>query len=478
MISCFLREQQRYTQGELARLLKLSDEALVPILRTLKALGVVKAIRVVGTPKDLTELSDEDVDVSDVCIGDEAHYYVFTFVGILVVSGRVLKCYPKYIRATPEPVEALKQVLRVLEKYQRDTGQRVTLFGDQAEIGRFNLLGLLFFLHQDYFEHGLYTNTQNLIEDNGRGAILWERTINTTTPFYSHEQPYYLDTKTKRHIIDNASLITRLHKAVLTEVSRQLRDADLLTFFDLTEVELTEETVENLGTNESLVYLLESELRSEFNTRKQRVLQSLIAYLTHAPLVNADNDVLFFGTTCFYHVWEVVCARTLDNQLQRPLRELTLPRALDPSYSPQAKLIDLIEKPLWSETGETANGTLIPDIISLSGMKFVIIDAKYYTPKLEWGQAPVGQPGIESISKQYLYQLAYQSFIQQHGFEAIRNCFVMPTECSTVEKRGNVELNMFKQLGLAPIQIRFLPAHWVYTLYLNEQTIALADLDL
>ena len=477
MISCFLKEQKRYTQGELAGLFKLTDAELVPILRRLKALGVLKALNAATAPKDFTELTEEDIDVSEVVAHDDARDYVFTFVGILVISGRILKCYPKYLSAKAPSVETLKQILRVLEKYQKSEAQHLTVFEESAEIGQFHFLSLLFALLQDYFEHGLYTHTQDLIEDNGRGEILWERTINTTTAYFNRGEPYYLETKTKRRSLDDANLITQLHKVVLTQASRLLREAELLEFFDLTEVDLTEETLENLGSDEALVSLLENELRSQFNTRKQWVLQSLIAYLTQARSEHSFGDVLFFGTTCFYHVWEVVCATTLDNQLPKPLRDLPLPERPE-GESLQGRLLDLIEKPLWSATQTRAQSTLIPDIVSLSGTQFIIIDAKYYTPKLELGKVPEGQPGIESITKQYLYQLAYQPFIEQHGFKTVRNCFVMPTDSPEVEKRGEVRLDMFTQMGLAPIEVRFLPAHWVFELYLKGEKIALEALDL
>ena len=80
----------------------------------------------------------------------------------------------------------------------------------------------------------------------------------------------------------------------------------------------------------------------------------------------------------------------------------------------------------------TANETLIPDLVTIAKVdedwQFIIFDAKYYTSRLEYGYPPKGQPGIESITKQYLYQLAFQKFIAEHSFSAIRNCFLMPSE--------------------------------------------------
>ena len=81
-----------------------------------------------------------------------------------------------------------------------------------------------------------------------------------------------------------------------------------------------------------------------------------------------------------------------------------------------------------------------------------------------------GQPGIESVTKQYLYQLAYKKFLEEHGFEKnnIRNCFLLPTENSEVEEFGSVSMEMLTTLGLEKIQVRLLPAEVIYSKYLKK----------
>ncbi|WRK55189.1 LlaJI family restriction endonuclease [Coprobacillaceae bacterium CR2/5/TPMF4] len=118
----------------------------------------------------------------------------------------------------------------------------------------------------------------------------------------------------------------------------------------------------------------------------------------------------------------------MDNQLDVPLGALNLPAPLKDGYDKKQKLIELIEKPLWTITGKVAKDTLIPDLVSIfqndGNHEFIIFDAKYYNAHLEKGIIPSGQPGIESITKQYLYQLAYQKFIKDHEFSAVKNCFL------------------------------------------------------
>lgn len=119
------------------------------------------------------------IEVADIEVGEDEYYYVFTFVGVIVVAGHVLKCYPKYLLHSNQLKEELRQVLKVLEKYNTKE-QIVRMFNDSSESSAFNLLAVLLFLLQDYFENGVYNNTEDIIESNGSGEILWDKTINET----------------------------------------------------------------------------------------------------------------------------------------------------------------------------------------------------------------------------------------------------------------------------------------------------------
>ena len=153
------------------------------------------------------------------------------------------------------------------------------------------------------------------------------------------------------------------------------------------------------------------------------------------------------------------------------------------------KLIDLIEKPLW--TGTASNGelftkqakdTLIPDLITIANIdsdcQFIIFDAKYYNIQLENNKPLRGQPGIESITKQYLYQLAYQPFIDAHQIKMVRNCFIMPTNIDEIVNKGIAILPMLSALGLQDIQIRLIPAIQVYECYLSNRKFDIGKLNL
>ena len=481
MHSEFVREQRRYTQKELCKVFSCSEDKTVSIIRKLKEFGVLKAVKAEEKQRDMSELADEDIEISDVEIGESEYLYVFTYVGIIVVSGIVLKCYPKYLLTVTHPDWELTQVIKVLEKYNSKE-QIIRMFNDSSESRSFNLLAVLLFLMQDYYENGVYENSDNIVESNGTGEIIWDKTINETFAMITNNRPYYVDLQTRKRITDDQNYFKRLHECVLTIASNELDNAGLLNLFELVGVDLTEETLDDFGDKEVILYNIEKELSTQFNTRKQLVLKTIYTYIDHSGSLYDIDCLSLFGTNSFNLVWEKVCAEIMNNQLDTRLGALRLPIPLKDKYSKQTKLIEIIEKPLWTVTGKTATDTLIPDIVSISVVngewQFVIFDAKYYNAKLEPGISPKAQPGIESVTKQYLYQLAYQEFIDEHKFSSVKNCFILPTEESAVLDKEEVSLQMLSKIGLQSIKVRFLPAKMAYDNYLSGRKLDIALLKL
>lgn len=477
MISKFFREQKRYAQKDLCNKLECSEEKVVPIIRKLKEYGILKTVKATDPQRDMSDLIDEDIEVADVEVGENEYLYVFTFVGVIVVAGRALKCYPKYLLNTNEPKDELRQVIKVIEKYNAKE-QIIRMFNDSSERSSFNLLAVLLFLIQDYYENGVYNNTEDIIESNGSGEILWDKTINETFSLLANRRPHYVDLQTKRRITDDYDYFKRLHECILTKASQELRDADLLDLFEITEIDLTDEELDVFGDKEYILYRVEKELSVQFNTRKQLVLMTIYAYIDHGGNLSDTDCLSMFGTNSFNLVWESVCADIMDNQLDKQLETLDLPVPLKTEYDRNMKLIDLIEKPMWTATGKTAKDTLIPDLIAITENQFIIFDAKYYNAKLEDGLVPKGQPGIESVTKQYLYQLAYQQFITDHRFADVKNCFLMPTEKKKVELKGETSMEMLSRLGLQNIKVRFIPATMAYEHYLSGHKMDINILEL
>lgn len=488
MISVFLREQRRYTQDELVKLFCCTEEKTVHILKRLKEYGVLKAVKVSDLQKDLTDLVDEDIEIADVEIGENEYLYVFTFVGVITIEGRVLKCYPKYLDNDLEPLDELKQILKVLEKYNSKE-QIIRMYNDTSDSSAFNMLAVMLFLLQDYYDYGPYTNTQDIIETNGDGEILWDKTINETFTLLSNNRPYYPEILTRKRTIDDFDYFKRLHECILTRCTTELQDADLLELFDIAGVDVSDEEIDDFGEKEYILDRIVKELNVQFNTRKQLLLKTLYAYISNSRALDDLDCFSMFGTNSFNLVWEKVCAEVMDNQLQKPLAALPIKIVEEYKEYRNKKLIDLIDKPIWTGTTDEgsnfdkhAKDTLIPDLISIinsdNGYQFIIFDAKYYNLQLEEEKVLRGQPGIESITKQYLYQLAYNPFVEAHKIPIIKNCFLMPTNSEEIISKGTVTLAMLKNLGLQDIQIRLLPAKMMYKHYLDNIKFDLSSLKL
>lgn len=492
MISEFVREQQRYTRDKLKSLFHCSDADVIRIIKRLKEYGVLKKVKNTKEQLDMSDLIETDIEVSDEDETPSNYLYVFTFVGIIIIEGSVLKCYPKYIFSNDAPVEELKQIIKVLQKYNSKE-QIIHMYNDSGRMSTFNRLAVMVFLLNDYFENGIYTNTQDIIEINGMGEINWDRTINNTFAIIKNDRPYYVELQTKKRVTDDTDYFKRLHECVLTTCSKELAEADLLELLDITGVELSDETLDDLGGDEYLLYRIEKELNVQFNTRKQNVLKTIAALITNKATVDDVDSFSMFGSNSFNMVWEKACAEVMDNQLHTKLIDLKLPGKLSIPPTSQCKptdeLINIIERPKWvghkedeSSFEKEASDTLTPDLISIHNhggeYSFIIFDAKYYTIQLEEYKPLRGQPGVSDVTKQYLYQLAYREFVQVNGLKTVKNCFLMPTEEDKVIPKGTVRMDMLGALQLERIQVRQLPAKRVFEYYLALRKMKIEELDL
>ena len=406
----------------------------------------------------------------------------------------MLKCYPKYLHNNNKPTEELKQIIKVLRKYNSKE-QIIRMYNDGGSETTFNRLAVMVFLLNDYFENGIYTNTEDIIETNGMGEIHWDRTINGTYPIIKNDRPYYVELQTKRRINDDEDFFKRLHEIILTKCTKELRDADLLELLDIEGVFLTDELIDDLGEEDYILYRLSKELNVQFNTRKQIVLKTIEALIINKSTLDDVDSFSMYGSNSFNLVWEAVCAEVMNDRLHTQIRNLEIDNVVIPNgadYKLTDELISIIEKPKWC--GRTKDGTefvkaadksLTPDLITIhrdgAECVFIIFDAKYYNIQLEVDQTLCGQPGVGDVTKQYLYQLAYRKFVEANQINKVRNCFLMPTDDEGDEgviKKGSVRMDMLGDLNLEQIQIRQLSAKRMYAYYLAMQKFDIGSLEL
>ncbi|WP_326907113.1 LlaJI family restriction endonuclease [Sedimentibacter sp. MB31-C6] len=488
IISEFVREQKRYAKNDLSEIFRLSSGETETFIKNLKAFGVLKSVKGSTRQRELSDLVDEDIEIVDVISGNDDYFYVFTYVGVITIGSRIIKCYPKYLLSEDKPLSEMKQILKVISKYGSKE-QIINLFNGDGDLSSFNILAVILFLLNDYHEYGIYNNTEDIIEVNGEGEILWDKTISDGFAIISNNRPYYIELYTKKTVDDEHDFFKQLHECILTECSDQLKDSGLLELFDMTEVSLTDDLLDSLGDTNYILYRLESELNVQFNTRKQILLKTIYAYVAHKRTLQDSYGISMYGTNSFNLVWEDVCSEVFDNKLHSAIEQLELPVPVCEEYKSNNKLIDIIERPIWTGIdtdggmfNKTSSETLIPDLVTISyqdeKMQFLIFDAKYYNINLEKGQELRGNPGVGDVTKQYLYQLAYKRFISDHQIEVVKNCFLMPTEDNKIVKKGRVKMDMLSNLGLQDIQIRLLPAEMMYNYYLSNEIMDVSILEL
>ena len=485
IISCFFREQQRYTKNKLRSRFAYDDVGVEKFIKNLKSYGVLKSVSNTAEQKELTDLVDEDVQVVDETVGNDDCYYVFTYVGVITVGNRVIKVYPKYILSEREPLTRMKHVIKVLERYSHSEEQIVNLFNGDGDNRSFNILAVILYLLNDYYDYGIYSNEEDIIEVNGEGDILWNRTIDDGFAIIEDGRPYYTELITHRSVEDDMDYFKRLHECVLTECSKQLHDAGLEELFEMETVSLSEEILDDFGDKEYILERILKELHIQFNMQRQILLKTLYTYISQdRKMLEEDQGISMFGTTAFHAVWEKACADVFGNKLGVPIGQLQMKEPLADEYDKRTKLIDLIEKPKWcgEDFVHQAKDTLIPDLIAINECDgqdcFIILDAKYYLIQLEKGRTLRSNPGISDVVKQYMYQLAYRKFLKDHNIVIVKNCFLMPTECKDIINKGKVKLDMLSNLGLEDIQIRLIPADLLFNCYLSRKKIDIDKLKL
>ena len=485
IISRYVREQKRYSKKELMDTFKFEEDSFVDFVKKLKFSGVLKLVNKTVDESELTDLND-DIEVFDIDLINDSYFYVFTFVGVLTIGNVVVKSFPKYLLNKDEPFDEMKEILRVLNKYDSEENI-IHLYNGHDNQKEFNLLSVCLYLINDYFDNGIYTTEHKVIETNGEGEILWDNTINETFAIIIRNKPYYIELQTKNVNNDDLDYIVRLHKCIITECFDKLKNSELLGLFDMPYINLSDENLDSFGDKEYIIRKLQKELNIQFGTRKRILLKTLCIYLENKKSFKDNLGFSMYGTNSFHEIWEKACAQVFDNQLSTPIGRLNLNIALHEDYQTMEndKLIDIIEKPIWvsfdSNKEHEVKHTLIPDLISIyeldGGICFGIFDAKYYNIVLD-SNALKNQPGVGDVTKQYLYQLAYNDFIIKHEFNHVKNAFFMPTEDNQSSLVGEAKMDMLQGLSNPPlinISVVKLSAKKVFAAYLSNDKFNISE---
>lgn len=424
----------------------------------------------------------EGVDLSDEVDAGPDELYVFDYVGMAMLGDYVLIVYPKYFRERVPDDAEISQLFRVLRRSSRRLEPISSIGNCRRTTDRLPIMLALLDLYDEYGEYSNYVDDREL---NGGGSIDWNRTLGGHLPFIKDGCPIYVEYETRKTLRDESDFVTRLHRAVLAECSRDLSAAGIaeLLFLDVDTTFLSDEEVDDFGDAVALEWKLGRERSAQFVDWKISVLELLAKYLFNRENHADDCGVEVFGTTSFYHLWEEACKTAFEDKLDIKLGKLGISLVDAWKDSKSNTLLGIIPHPEWERWDDGVYGkaektdTLLPDAVSIvnDGGKsiFCIYDAKYYVPSLS-GRIR-RQPGLESVTKQFLYQAAYRPFVKDHGFDAVVNAFLVPACDNELRKLARVSFPRVMGRVEPPLSNHIvmwsLPACEVFDAYLRNERI-------
>lgn len=358
-------------------------------------------------------------------------------MGLYCYRGHLVYCLPKYEgkyellipeKQAPESsadrMAVFSLLMQVMRRYQSKCTENL---GNQLQEQKSDdYLSQLVSIVNDYAENGEYRDDEQRIALNEHGRILWNRTINCTTPFMQDDEPVYMDVYTSRLVDAEDHFISRLHRVVVKECCRQLQVFGLVDLLDLPMIDSIEDDVEELGETEYLIHCVENELGCQFDSRRRQILHSLQAYLERERYSDDEaQDEYFFGSTSFHCIWEDVCRSTLG-----------VDRREDFAICPPEWKIENVEKTMKASPLEL-------DMLFIDKDKAYVMDAKYYLPCENEKGRLYGLPGVGDETKQFLYR---QAIMKKDALEPASereiptiayNAFLMPNGTSS-ESVGEV----------------------------------------
>lgn len=411
-------EPQWFREGQYIAVDRLEDLLGEDMITRLMAAGILTAARC-----DDTDFDGLPVDVPQV------RSVKFSFCGTLLAGDVLIKCYPKYHTSEQAGRSAFPHVMAAIQKYDRSRRQRI--YGAAAGESNGSILPIVIALIEDYCHNGLYQYNRQEMEINGPGETDWQSTIDRHNPVMVNSRPVYMQMETYRTRNDLENFFRQVHMAVLDECSDVIRRMDLGSMMPVQGIRFLENKLDALGSTEHILRRLRQERASQFLAKRQNTLRLLMMYLERRHNSSSRAPIVFYGTTAMNMVWEKALAEVLDNQLDFRIGNI---QALDEearrSFAGKDRtLMDYIEHPVWRLPGggRFLAETLRPDTVSIKDGEFIIYDAKYYVPSVK-EDSIAGQPGLDSVTKQYMYHMAYEGFLEYFHIGNAKNVFLIPHE--------------------------------------------------
>lgn len=91
IFSGYVREQKRYTKNELKSIFSFDEAGVEKFIKSLKAYGVLKSVKNSTAQLEMSDLLDEDIEITDETAVSGDCLYVFTYVGVITSGSREIE---------------------------------------------------------------------------------------------------------------------------------------------------------------------------------------------------------------------------------------------------------------------------------------------------------------------------------------------------------------------------------------------------
>lgn len=411
----------------------------------------------------------------NICIINKKKELVFKFVGVICIDDIILASLPKhYIPieesdcSLDEKFNRIVKILKVLRKYPKDKAKfYLGEFFTDDNISDINIseISLADHIIKDFMNNGIYENKNYELDINSGGEINWEYTIEHMQPYFSDSGIIYTDTYGYAYNEDIHNKSRYIHICI---VNHCIKKYSKLLSYNISPIDSGFTELEQIGSVDELLGIINTELQSIYNQSKIETLTCIYNFIDKKYNKNNESNYSVFGTTSFEHIWEHIIGEVFLNKKTNYINDE----------------INIIDRPIWVDKEGKENNdnksTIVPDFIKVEDETLFILDAKYYNMEYKYdgeGNFKVkGNPEIESITKQILYEIILKKRIRQN-FSQIKinktfNAFIYPARnnlTNIYENYGNVRLDIFKNYIIRNI---YIDPEVLYEYYLDNKKLS------
>lgn len=397
-----------------------------------------------GTKKIVIRTAENGQDATGIKLGKDGE----TLTEIIVPKYYM----PEMMKAVEDLTKAekkkLKQLVRAWKKYQGRLKTKNN--GIMEGLGVNYDFGVVFWLIQDFLENGLYMELEYTEKLSNVGKIDFPRTIKKCRPTILEDGPLYLPYITRTKKLADEDLVRNTQVLVLNDIAQKI--GWLIGF----SVHIPVTGIRG-GLDKAAVLKLKMAKNNSYHTRKLKLIDNLIQYLTMLNLVGNEENNLFVSNV--YKFWEDMIADVIGN-----VDHATLDRI----FYIRHRYVDRRTGAVYKMPRDFS--PLMPDAVFMKDRDIVILDAKYYDK--------ISLPTNDDITKQFAYmRKAYGYYGSGYHY---RNIFVMPTDdhwhYSNKQAVFDADPHLTETDDLVPIEVLYLNVSEVVEYYIASRDISVAVL--